>query len=65
MVDGHHGDGVLGVRLQLPQHGGGGGSRHLVLVGERREDGELGELDGFGGGEKGLADAGTGSDVTV
>lgn len=37
MVDRHDGDGVLGVRLQVLQDGGGGGSRHLVLVGGGRE----------------------------
>lgn len=30
-VDGHHGDAVLGVRLQVLQHSAGGGSRNRVL----------------------------------
>ena len=44
MVDGDHGDGVLGVLLQALQDGAGGGSRHLVLVGERRSNSEPAEL---------------------
>lgn len=44
MVDGHHCDGVLGVRVQVLQDGGGGGSRHLVLVKEKRKNFQLGEL---------------------
>lgn len=39
MVDGHDGDAVLGVRLQAPQDGGGGGSGHLVL--QRRKESSL------------------------
>lgn len=44
VVDGDHCDGVLGVLLQAPQDGGGGASRHLVLVGEKRSNSEPGEL---------------------
>lgn len=39
VVNGHDGDGVLGVRLQAPQDGGGGGSGHLVL--QRRTESSL------------------------
>lgn len=44
VVDGHHCDRVLCVRLQVLQDGGGGGPAHLVLVGRKRNNCELGEL---------------------
>lgn len=37
VVHRHHSDGVLCVRLQVLQDGGGGGSRHLVLVEEKEK----------------------------
>lgn len=37
VVDGHHGDSVLGVRLQVLQDGGGDRSGHLVLLAHRHQ----------------------------
>lgn len=48
MIHRHHGDSVLGVWLQVLQNGGGGGSRHLVLVEEKGDSFKLGELLEFG-----------------
>ncbi len=45
MVNGNHGDGVLGVGLQVLEGGGGGASRHLVLVEEKRISFKLVELN--------------------
>ena len=70
MVDGHQGDGVLGVGLQVLQDGGGGGSRHLVLVGGEEKGGFGERLETPYPGNEGLAEAGGFSagrlnDVTV